>query len=129
MPNGWTPTEFHATLKTMPLNNTPLQWNNKTEFVPAKPKEKTMSTYDYLSNAETELRSALKAAVDLDGVNKIQKVVDTLSAVNQLKNAYKYKVDEEKSVISEYDEIKFDSSTYSPDTINFGGDENTLILG
>lgn len=88
-----------------------------------------MSTYDYLSNAETELRSALKAAVDLDGVNKIQKVVDTLSAVNQLKNAYKYKVDEEKSVISEYDEIKFDSSTYSPDTINFGGDENTLILG
>ena len=75
MLNGWTPTEFHATLKTMPLNNTPLNWNNKTEFVPAKPKEKTMSTYDYLSNAETELRNALKTAVDLDGVNRIQKVV------------------------------------------------------
>ena len=128
MLNGWTPTEFHATLKTMPLNNTPLNWNNKTEFVPAKPKEKTMSTYDYLSNAETELRNALKTAVDLDGVNRIQKVVDTLSAVNQLKNAYKCQTSDGHQPYAVTDQLDF-SSTYSPDTINLGGDENTLILG
>ena len=128
MLNGWIPTEFHVILKTMPLNNTPLQWNNKTEFVPTKPKEKTMSTYDYLSNAETELRNALKTAVDLDGVNKIQKVVNTLSAVNQLKNSYKCETDDGYQPYAVNDELDF-SSTYSPDTITLGDDEGKLILG
>tara|TARA_Y100000385_G_C12837363_1_gene527249 strand:+ start:226 stop:564 length:339 start_codon:yes stop_codon:yes gene_type:complete len=112
----------------MSLNNTPLTWNNKTEFVPSKPKEKTMSTYDYLSNAETEIRNALKSAVDVDGVNQIKQVVDTLYAVNKLKSKYQFKVDESKNMLSEYDNINFD--TNSPDVITFGDDSNDdLILG
>ena len=43
----------------MSLNNSPLNFNNQTEFVPAKPSEKTMTTYERLDAAEKELRSAL----------------------------------------------------------------------
>lgn len=79
----------------MTLNNTPFNWKNETKFVPSKPVEKTMSTYDHLQNAEQSLRSALKTSVDLSDVDSLQRIANTISAVNQIKNEYKYSITNE----------------------------------
>ena len=77
----------------MALNNTPLNWNNKTEFVPAKPpEEKKMSTYDYLNNAESELRNALKSSVDLSQAYQLRRIADTIGTVESIKNQFKVDV-------------------------------------
>ena len=82
----------------MTLNNTPLNWKNKTEFVPAKPQEKTMSTLDYLNNAESELRNALKSTSDLSQAYQLRRIVDTINTVGEIKNQFKFSVTEEKKV-------------------------------
>lgn len=74
----------------MVLNNTPLKWKNKTEFVPSKPQEKTMSTYEHLESAEKSLRNALKTSVDISDIDSLQRITNTLSAVNEIKNQYQY---------------------------------------
>lgn len=79
----------------MTLNNTPFNWRNQTKFVPSKPVEKTMSTYDHLQNAEQSLRSALKTSVDLSDVNSLQRIANTISAVNDIKNEFKYSINNE----------------------------------
>ena len=82
----------------MTLNQTPFNWNNKTEFTPAKPQEKTMSTYDYLNNAEGELRNALKSSTDLSQAYQLRRIVDTISTVNEIKSQFKLSVTEDKKV-------------------------------
>lgn len=85
----------------MTLNNTLFNWNNKTEFVPAKPQEKTMSTYDYLNNAENELRNALKSSTDLSQAYQLRRIVDTISTVGEIKNQFKYSVTENNNIASD----------------------------
>ncbi|NDB57034.1 hypothetical protein EB001_01060 [bacterium] len=82
----------------MPLNNTPLNWKNKTEFVPTKPEEKTMSTFDYLNNAETELRNALKSTTDLSQAYQLRRIVDTINTVEEIKNQFKFSVSEDSKI-------------------------------
>lgn len=82
----------------MTLNQTPFNWNNKTEFTPSKPQEKTMSTYDYLNNAEGELRNALKSTTDLSQAYQLRRIVDTISTVNEIKSQFKLSVTENKKV-------------------------------
>ena len=48
----------------MSLNNTNLNFNNQTTFVPANPTEKPMTTYEHLATAEKELRLALASVVE-----------------------------------------------------------------
>lgn len=120
----------------MALNNTPFTFNNKTEFVPAKPpEEKKMSTYDYLNNAESELRNALKSSVDLSQSYELRKLVDTIETVEQIKNQHRYSVTENRTVQDGFfhrenfedmygdDRIKINSSytsLNSPDQIILG---------
>lgn len=82
----------------MTINNTPFKWNNQTEFVPSKQKEKTMSTYDYLNNAEAELRNALKSTSDLSQPYQLRRIVDTINTVGEIKNQFKMSVTEDKKV-------------------------------
>ncbi len=82
----------------MTLNHTPFNWKNKTEFVPSKPQEKTMSTFDYLNNAESELRNALKSTSDLSQAYQLRRIVDTINTVGEIKNQFKFSVTEEKKV-------------------------------
>lgn len=82
----------------MTLNNTPFVWRNKTEFVPAKPpEEKKMSTYDYLNNAETELRNALKSSVDLSQAYQLRRIAETIGTVEEIKRQYKLEVKNENN--------------------------------
>lgn len=82
----------------MTLNHTPFNWKNQTEFVPSKPQEKTMSTFDYLNNAESELRNALKSTSDLSQAYQLRRIVDTINTVGEIKNQFKFSVTEEKKV-------------------------------
>lgn len=85
----------------MTLNNTPFTWKNKTEFVPAKTPEKTMSTYDYLNNAENELRNALKSSTDLSQAYQLRRMVDTITTVSEIKNQFKMSVTENNNITSD----------------------------
>jgi hypothetical protein len=85
----------------MTLNNTPFKWKNKTEFIPAKSPEKTMSTYDYLNNAENELRNALKSSTDLSQAYQLRRMVDTITTVSEIKNQFKMSVTENNNITSD----------------------------
>ncbi len=102
----------------MTLNKTPFNWNNKTEFVPSKPQEKTMSTYDYLNNAESELRNALKSSVDLSHSYDLRKLVDTIETVEQIKSQHKYAVTENKKVQDGFFHRENFEDMYGADRIN-----------
>ena len=112
------------------MNNTPFNWKNKTEFVPSKPQEKTMSTFDYLNNAETELRSALKSTTDTSKAYQLRRIVDTITTVGEIKNQFKMSVTEEKKVTDgffqreNYEELY---GGYSTDTINYSGAQSANI--
>lgn len=80
------------------MNNSPFNWKNKTTFVPAKPEEKQMSTYDYLNNAENELRNALKSSSDLSQAYQLRRIAETIGTVESIKTQFKYSVTEEKKV-------------------------------
>jgi hypothetical protein len=83
------------------MNNTPFNWKNQTEFVPftpSTPREKTMSTFDYLNNAETQLRNALKSTSDLSQAYQLRRIVDTINTVGEIKNQFKFSVTEENKV-------------------------------
>lgn len=82
----------------MTLNNTPFNWKTQTVFTPSKPQEKTMSTFDYLNNAESELRNALKSTSDLSQAYQLRRIVDTINTVGEIKNQFKFSVTEEKKV-------------------------------
>jgi hypothetical protein len=82
----------------MTFNTSPFNWKNQTEFVPSKPQEKTMSTFDYLNNAETELRNALKSTSDVSQAYQLSRIVDTITTVAEIRNQFKFSVTEEKKV-------------------------------
>jgi hypothetical protein len=117
----------------MTMNNTPFNWNNKTEFVPSKPQEKTMSTYDYLNNAEGELRNALKSTTDLSNVYQLRRIVDTISTVNEIKNQFNMSVTENKKVKDGFFQREDQYDVYN--NINLGtpfpgsNSPDNLILG
>lgn len=128
----------------MTMNNTPFNWKNKTEFVPATntPEEKKMSTYDYLNNAETNLRDALKSSTDLSQAQQLRRIVDTISTVNEIKSQYSMSVSEDKKVKDGffptqdlYDNINFVSSfpsatSSATSSANFSANSgDQLILG
>ena len=112
----------------MTLNNTPFNWKTQTEFVPSTPQEKTMSTFDYLNNAETELRNALKSTSDVSQAYQLSRIVDTITTVAEIRNQFKFSVTEEKKVSDgffqreNYEDMygtPFPSAS-SPDTLIFG---------
>ena len=72
----------------MSLNNSPLNFNNQTEFVPAKPSEKTMTTYERLDAAEKELRSALASVTGNASATNLRKLLNIIEDVEKVKRAY-----------------------------------------
>lgn len=127
----------------MTLNNTPFNWKNKTEFIPTKPPEKIMSTYDYLNNAETELRNALKSTTDLSSASDLNRIINTIDNVSKIKNQFKYSVSENRTTTQDGFFISANTSGVTPipnqeywaedgisltgNPSSFGGDN--LILG
>ena len=72
----------------MTLNNTPFKFNNQTEFVPAKPPEKTMTTYERLDAAEKELRSALGSVTGNASATNLRKLLNIIEDVEKVKRAF-----------------------------------------
>lgn len=72
----------------MSLNNSPFKFNNKTEFVPAKPPEKTMTTYEHLDAAEKELRSALGSVTNNASATNLRKLLNIIEDVEKVKRAF-----------------------------------------
>ena len=72
----------------MSLNNSPLNFNNQTEFVPAKPPEKTMTTYERLDAAEKELRSALGSVTGNASATNLRKLLNIIEDVEDVKRAF-----------------------------------------
>jgi hypothetical protein len=99
----------------MTLNNTPFNWKNKTEFVPSNPQEKTMSTYDHLQSAEKSLRNALKTSVDISNVDVLQRITNTISAVNEIKNEHQYSLNNDVT----HDGFFLRDDLQSPNTNDF----------
>lgn len=123
---------------TMTMNNTPFNWKNQTEFVPAKTKEKTMSTYDYLNNAESELRNALKSSTDLTQPYQLRRIADTIGTVSEIKNQFKMSVTEDKKVQDGFFHRENFEDMYGPNdsyNLNMGtpfpssNSNDNLILG
>lgn len=104
------------------MNNSPFNWNNQTTFVPAKPEEKQMSTYDYLNNAESELRNALKSTTDRTKGYQLRRIADTISTVENIKNEFQFSVTEEKKVNDGFfqrENYEDMYGGYAADTVNF----------
>jgi len=129
------------------MNNSPFNWNNQTTFIPAKLEEKKMSTYDYLKNAESELRNALKSTTNLTKAYQLRRIADTIGTIESIKHEFKYSVNESMKVNDgfftkadgysqkePYEEFYGGNpcpSPASPDTIKFnlsGSDDGTLNL-
>ena len=72
----------------MSLNNTNLNFNNETKFVPAKPPEKTMTTYERLDAAEKELRAALSSVTGNASATNLRKLLNIIEDVEKVKRAY-----------------------------------------
>jgi len=72
----------------MSLNNSPLNFNNQTEFVPAKPPEKTMTTYERLDAAEKELRAALGSVTGNASATNLRKLLNIIEDVEKVKRAF-----------------------------------------
>ena len=74
----------------MSLNNTPFKFNNKTEFVPAKPPEftNTMTTYERLDAAEKELRAALGSVTGNASATNLRKLLNIIEDVEKVKRAF-----------------------------------------
>ena len=74
----------------MSLNNTPLNFNNQTEFIPAKPPEftNTMTTYERLDAAEKELRSALGSVTGSASATSLRKLLNIIEDVEKVKRAF-----------------------------------------
>jgi archaellum component FlaG (FlaF/FlaG flagellin family) len=118
------------------MNNTPLNWSNETKFVPAKPKENTMTTYQYLENAEKELRNALKSSTDKAKSYQLRRIVDTINTIEDIKRFYKDEYTEYTFSLNDSGNINITSSPYdiygsssSPDTINFPAAQPVNIPG
>ena len=72
----------------MSLNNSPLNFNNQTEFIPAKPPEKTMTTYERLDAAEKELRAALGSVTGNASATNLRKLLNIIEDVEKVKRAF-----------------------------------------
>ena len=74
----------------MSLNNTNLNFNNETKFVPAKPPEftNTMTTYERLDAAEKELRAALSSVTGNASATNLRKLLNIIEDVEKVKRAY-----------------------------------------
>ena len=74
----------------MSLNNSLLNFNNQTEFVPAKPPEftNTMTTYERLDAAEKELRAALGSVTGNASAVNLRKLLNLIEDVEKVKRAY-----------------------------------------
>lgn len=114
----------------MTMNNTPLTWSNETKFVPAKPPEKTMSTYDHLELAEKELRNALRSTTDTTKGYQLRRIVDTINSIEDIKRFFK------TEDINTTSEFNFDVpnpykvyGTESSDTISFAAAQPVNIPG
>ena len=72
----------------MSLNSSPLNWNNQTSFVPAKPIKKIMTTHDHLAAAEKELRLALASVVETASPVRLTRLIHVLDTVNDIKQGF-----------------------------------------
>ena len=72
----------------MSLNNTNLNFNNQTEFVPANPTENPMTTYEHLAAAEKELRLALASVVETASPVRLTRLIHVLDTVNDVKQGF-----------------------------------------
>ena len=72
----------------MSLNNSPLNFNNQTEFIPAKPPEKTMTTYERLDAAEKELRAALGSVTGNASATNLRKLLNIIEDVEKVKRGF-----------------------------------------
>lgn len=72
----------------MSLNNTNLNFNNQTEFVPANPTENPMTTYEHLAAAEKELRLALASVVETASTVRLTRLIHVLDTVNDVKKGF-----------------------------------------
>ena len=74
----------------MSLNSSPLNWNNQTSFVPAKPTKftNTMTTYEHLAAAEKELRLALASVVETASPVRLTRLIHVLDTVNDIKQGF-----------------------------------------
>lgn len=72
----------------MSLNNTNLNFNNQTTFVPANPTEKPMTTYEHLATAEKELRLALASVVETASPVRLTRLIHVLDTVNDIKQGF-----------------------------------------
>jgi hypothetical protein len=74
----------------MSLNSSPLNWNNQTSFVPAKPTKftNTMTTHDHLAAAEKELRLALASVVETASPVRLTRLIHVLDTVNDIKQGF-----------------------------------------
>lgn len=111
------------------MNNTPLKWNNQTSFVPANPTEKTMTTFDYLENAEKELRSALKSTNDTTKAFQLRRIVELIGTVEDIKRNYKSESSSTFTVSGNFEDLYGGYNYTSPDTINFGAAQPVNIPG
>ena len=74
----------------MSLNSSPLNRNNQTSFVPAKPTKftNTMTTHDHLAAAEKELRLALASVVETASPVRLTRLIHVLDTVNDIKQGF-----------------------------------------
>ena len=111
----------------MSLNNTPFKFNNKTEFVPAKPPEftNTMTTYERLDAAEKELRAALSYVTGNASATNLRKLLNLIEDVEKVKRAY---VGSNDLQFSAPDPIDYSSSANSG-YVNFDLTDSTFAAG
>tara|TARA_B100000073_G_scaffold310454_1_gene282882 strand:+ start:525 stop:896 length:372 start_codon:yes stop_codon:yes gene_type:complete len=107
----------------MSLNNSLLNFNNQTEFVPAKPPEftNTMTTYERLDAAEKELRAALGSVTGNASATNLRKLLNLIEDVEKVKRAY---VGSNDLQINTPDPVD-----YSTDYINFNLDSSVYAAG
>ncbi len=95
----------------MSLNNTNLNFNNQTEFVPANPTENPMTTYEHLAAAEKELRLALASVVETASPVRLTRLIHVLDTVNDIKQGF---------VSSETTTPTPNFVINTPDTVDYG---------
>ena len=96
----------------MSLNNTNLKFNNQTQFVPANPTEKPMTTYEHLAAAEKELRLALASVVETASPVRLTRLIHVLDTVNDIKQGF---VSSETTTVPTPNFV-----INTPDTVDYG---------
>lgn len=78
----------------------------------------TMTTYDYLNNAEQQLRNALKSSVDKSEAYQLKRIAEVIGTVSQIKTKFSSETPFTFSFLSENVEDYYHNN--AADTISMG---------